>query len=161
MCRLSKLIHILSFAMTLLVVSFCSSVLAVAVPQTTEQLVSNSSDVIRGNVLSQKSQWDENHTVIYTEVRIEITEVVLGSVEKGKTILVYVPGGVVNDTGLKVEHAPSFENGEEVILFLTELDQLYSVTSWEMGKFTVQDGKVREENILVTEFIDEIKVVKR
>jgi len=134
---------------------------AVTTPQSTEQLVENSSDVIRGKVLSQISQWDETHTYIYTDVSIEITEIVLGSVTKGTTISVYIPGGVVNDTGLRVEHSPEFEDGEEVILFLTELDNLYSVTSWEMGKFRIENANVVEKKLPVSEFISEIKAAKR
>ncbi len=147
-------------------VFFCVCILgitanAATTPQSTEQLVENSSDVIRGRVISQISQWDETHVVIYTELTIKITEVVLGSVAKGATISVYVPGGIVNDTGLKVEHAPEFEDGEDVILFLTELDNLYSVTSWEMGKFRVENGNVVEKKLPVAEFINEIKAAKR
>ena len=148
------------------VLFFCVCILgitanAATTPQSTEQLVENSSDVIRGKVISQISQWDDTHSVIYTEVMIEITEIVLGSVARGATILVYVPGGIVNDTGLKVEHAPEFEDGEEVILFLTELDNLYSVTSWEMGKFRVENSNVVEKNLPVSAFITEIKAAKR
>ena len=133
---------------------------AVTTPQSTEQLVENSSDVIRGRVVSQISQWNETHTIIYTDVTIEITEIVFGSVTKGATISVYVPGGIVNDTGLRVEHSPEFEDGEEVILFLTELDNLYSVTSWEMGKFTVENANVVEKKLPVSAFINEIKAAK-
>jgi len=148
------------------VLFFCVCILGITInaattPQSTEQLVENSSDVIRGKVISQISQWDETHAVIYTEVTIEITEIVLGTVTKGAAISVYVPGGVVNDTGLRVEHAPEFEDGEEVILFLTELDNLYSVTSWEMGKFRVENANVVEKNLPVSEFISEIKAAKR
>ena len=134
---------------------------AVIIPQSTVQLIENSSDVVRGKVISQNSQWNETHTSIYTEVTIEITEIVLGSVTKGAAISVYVPGGVVNDTGLRVEHAPEFKDGEDVILFLTELDNLYSVTSWEMGKFTVENANVVEKKQPVAEFINEIKAAKR
>lgn len=148
------------------VLFFCVCILgitanAATTPQSTEQLVENSSDVIRGRVISQISQWDETHVVIYTEVTIKIAEVVLGSVAKGATISVYVPGGIVNDTGLKVEHAPEFEDGEDVILFLTELDNLYSVTSWEMGKFRIENANVVEKKQPVSDFISEIKAVKR
>ena len=134
---------------------------AVTIPQSTQQLVENSSDVIRGKVISRISQWNETHTSIYTEVTIEITEIVLGSVTKGATISVYIPGGVVNDTGLRVEHAPEFKDGEDVVLFLTELDNLYSVTSWEMGKFTVESANVVEKKQPVSAFISEIKAAKR
>ena len=148
------------------VLFFCVCILgitanAATIPQSTEQLVENSSDVIRGRVISQISLWNETHTMIYTDVTIEITEILLGSVAEGATISVYVPGGIVSDTGLRVEHAPEFEDGEDVILFLTELDNLYSVTSWEMGKFRVENSNVVEKKLPVSEFITEIKAAKR
>ena len=47
-----------------------------------------------------------------------------------------------------------------MILFLTELDNLYSVTSWEMGKFTVENANVVEKKLPVSAFINEIKAAK-
>ena len=149
-----------------IVLSFCLCILgitakAVTIPQSTEQLVENSSDVIRGRVVSQLSQWDEDHTLIFTEVTIDISEIVIGSMTKGTAVVIYVPGGIVNDTGLRVEHAPEFEDGEDVILFLTELNNLYSVTSWEMGKFTIENANVVEKKLAVSDFIYEIKAAKQ
>jgi len=160
MLRVSKLVLTMAAALTLLVCAFSGLVLAATIPQTTEQLVHNSSDVVRGNVISQKSQWDETHRFIYTEIQVKVTETVRGSLPKEGTIRVYAPGGVVNDTGLKVEHAPEFTNGEDVLLFLVENNGLYGVTSWEMGKFTVVNGNVREKNLPVVDFVNEIKAIK-
>ena len=161
MCSSIKLKYILSFALTMLLVTVCGSLSAITVPQTTEQLVENSSDVIRGNVISQKSQWDESHSTIYTEIEIEVSEVVIGSIEEGRTVTVFVPGGQVGDTGLAVEHAAEFKDGEDVVLFLTVAQGRYGVTSWELGKFSVESGNIKSKNISVTEFIEEIKAVKR
>jgi len=161
MCKSKKPALLLAGALALLLCSFTSSALAVAIPQTTEQLVGNSSDVIRGTVVSVKSQWDAAHTIIFTEVKVEVTEVVFGSINKGGAISIYVPGGVVGDTGLKVEHAAQFEQGDDVVVFLSQLQDMYGVTSWEMGKFTVQNGTVREKKLPVAEFINEIKSFKK
>lgn len=152
---------IMAFLPALLICSLFSSAYAVAIPQTTGQLVGNSSDVIRGKVVSTKSQWDDAHTVIFTTVAIEVSDIVFGSIEKGHTVSVYVPGGIVNDTGMNAEHAAVFEQGEDVVVFLTQLQGMYGVTSWEMGKFTVQNGNVQEKNRPVSEFIDEIKAIKK
>jgi len=153
--------HLAIGTLVALLCSLMGSAVAVTVPQTTEQLVGNSSDAVRGTVASVRSQWDDNHTMIYTVVTIDVSEIVLGSIEKGRAISVYVPGGLVKDTGLMVEHAPKFEEGEDVLVFLTQLQGMYGVTSWEMGKFTVQNGNVREKNLPVTDYINEIKAVKK
>lgn len=160
--RSAKKPNLLAFCtLALLLCSFTGSAFAVKIEQTTEQLVNNSSDVIRGKVVSTEAQWDDAHTVIFTEVSITVDELVLGSIEKGRTISVYVPGGQVGDTGLKVEHAAEFQAGEDVVVFLTPLKGIYGVTSWEMGKFTVQNGTVQEKNRPLTEFISEIKAFKK
>jgi hypothetical protein len=87
--------------------------------------------------------------------------VIFGSLEKGKAVSIYVPGGIVNDTGISVEHAAQFAMGEDVLVYLTPVGNRHGVTSWEMGKFTVQNGNVRENNRPVTEYINEIKAVKK
>ena len=161
MSKSKKPVLLLAGALALLVCSFGSSAFAVAIPQTTEQLVGNSSDVIRGKVVSQESQWDESHSIIYTVVSIEVNDVVSGSLAKSGIVSVVIPGGQVGDTGMSVEHAPEFATGEEVVLFLTTNDGVYGVTSWEMGKFTIQNGAVREKKLPVAEFINEIKSFKK
>jgi hypothetical protein len=142
-------------------IAAAGTVFALAIPQTEEQLVKNSGDVVRGRVVETVSKWDDAHTTIFTEVSVEVSEIVIGSIEKGRTILIYVPGGAVGDTGLKVEHAAQFEKGEDVVVFLTQLQGVYGVTSWEMGKFTVQNGNVLEKNLPVTEFTNNIKSLKK
>ena len=146
--------------LALLVCTLAGSASAVKVEQTTGQLVGNSSDVIRGNVLSAVSKWDEAHTTIFTEVEVEVSELVLGSIDKGRTIRIYVPGGKVGDTVLSVEHAAQFDKGEDVVVFLTQLEGIYGVTSWEMGKFTVQNGNLREKKQSAADFIAEIRKAK-
>lgn len=161
MSRSKKPVLMLAGALALLACSFGSLAFALTIPQTTEQLVGNSSDVIRGKVVSQKSQWDNSHSIIYTAVSIEVKEVVSGSLAKSSIVSVIVPGGQVGDTGMKVEHGPEFEVSEDVVLFLSTNDGVYGVTSWEMGKFTVQNGTVREKKLPVAEFINEIKSFKK
>ena len=161
MCSTKKPMVLALSSLALLICFLTSSVLGIKIPQSTAELVNNSSDVIRGKVTSVHSKWDEAHTIIFTEVTVDVSEIVLGSIEQGKGVTIYVPGGIVNDTGLSVEHAAQFEKGEDVIVFLTPLKGLYGVTSWEMGKFTVQGGNVRENNRVVTEYINEIKAIEK
>lgn len=159
-CTKRPFVAVLSI-LALLICSLASSSLAVKIEQTTEQLVGNSSDVIRGKVVSAVSKWDDAHTIIFTEVEVEISELILGSIEKGRLISIYVPGGKVGDTVLSVEHAAQFEVGEDVVVFLTQLEGIYGVTSWEMGKFTVQNGNLREKKQSAADFISEIRKAKK
>ncbi|MFQ5452861.1 MAG: hypothetical protein ACE5D6_01580 [Candidatus Zixiibacteriota bacterium] len=96
--------------------------------------------------------------MIFTTVKVLVSESFKGNLKNTKEITIWVPGGQVGDTGLKVEHAASFEENQNIILFLTKIDNLYyDVTSWEMGKYSIVDGIVQEKNIPVSNFINEIK----
>ena len=133
-------------------------VAAAMIEQTTEQLASESSDIISGEVLAKESQWNEDSTFIFTSVTIRVTDLHKGSLSPFNTITVMTPGGEVGETGLGVEHAPRFEVGQEVIVFLTPVRELtYSVTGWELGKFTVEDGQVKEKSKSVSSFEEEIR----
>ncbi|HEX2897408.1 MAG TPA: hypothetical protein VHP63_05085 [candidate division Zixibacteria bacterium] len=161
MCCTKRQFVSLLCILALLICSLAGSVSAVKSEQTTAQLVGNSSEVIRGKVLSAVSKWDDAHTIIFTEVEVEVSDLVLGSIEKGRRISIYVPGGKVGDTVLSVEHAAQFEKGEDVVVFLTQLEGIYGVTSWEMGKFTVQNGNLREKKQSAADFISEIRKAKQ
>jgi hypothetical protein len=133
-------------------------VTAAMVELTLEELAAGSPDIINGEVLSKESQWNEDSTFIFTSVTIRVTDLHKGSLSPSNTITVMTPGGEVGETGLGVEHAPRFEVGQEVIVFLTPVRELtYSVTGWEQGKYTVEDGQVKEKSKSVSSFEEEIR----
>ncbi len=131
---------------------------AAVVLQTTQDLTGNSSDIIHGQVLSAEGEWNDEHTFIFTRVDLKVSEQFKGTLELESTITVMAPGGAVGEVGLKVEHAPQFEVGEQVILFLTPLeDGQFRVTAWEQGKFTIEEDKIKETGLDLSVFLDEIK----
>lgn len=131
---------------------------AAMVEQTVGQLAANSSDIISGEVLAKESWWNESETFIFTSVTIRVNELYKGALAVLSTVTVVVPGGKVGEVGLGVEHAARFEVGEEVIVFLTPLeDSTYRVTAWKQGKYTLEEGRVKEKRISVSSFEDEIR----
>ncbi len=131
---------------------------AVMIEQTVADLVGNSSDIISGEVLTMESWWNESKTFILTTVTIQVNELQKGALAVPSTVTVVVPGGKVGSTGLGVEHAPQFEVGEEVIVFLTPLEGTdYRVTAWEQGKYTLENGQVKEKGVSVFLFKEEIR----
>jgi len=94
--------------------------------------------IVRGEVISQKSDWDQGEQVIYTDVTVRVDESLKGSLQAGQTITIRVEGGVVGEMGLRVEHQPRFHDDEKVLLFLREAPEGgYQVQSVEQGKYTV------------------------
>ena len=83
-----------------------------------------------------------------------------------KEIMVKVPGGEVDDIGLKVSDTPEFREGEEVFLFLRiEKLPILKVAGLFQGKYTIEDGKVKnkvlEREIPLDIFIDQIEEIMK
>jgi len=126
----------------------------------TAELIHRSSDVVRAEVLSIESAWNEPKDFILTTVTLRVTEVYKGTVEASSTVDVIVPGGEVDGIGLGVEHAPQFEIGQNVIVLLRPTDEpVFAVVGWEMGKFTVHEDHVVEKGVSLEEFRTEIRRV--
>ncbi len=133
---------------------------AVTVPQSIESMTKESSDIVRGTVVSQQSQWNADHDYIYTTVKVRVAEAVKGSLAADRVIEIFTPGGQVGDTGLFVEHAAAFTQGEEVVLFLGRHDTLYEVTAWEQGKVTVENGVAVEKQMPLDTLINRIRAAQ-
>jgi hypothetical protein len=94
--------------------------------------------IVRGEVISQKSDWAHGYQTIYTEVVIRVDESLKGNIPVGRTVTIRVEGGEVGDTGIRVEHQPRFLEAENVLLFLREApEDVYEIQSVEQGKYTV------------------------
>jgi hypothetical protein len=160
MKRTLSVLAVLSLCLAAAGLWLAQSAAAAMVEQTIEQLTANSSDIINGEVLAKESWWNKSETFIFTSVTIQVNELYKGTLAVPSTVTVVVPGGEVGETGLGVEHAPRFEVGQEVIVFLTLYeDSTYKVTAWEQGKYTLEDGQVKEKRISVSSFEDEIRKV--
>ena len=135
---------------------------AAMIPQTVKQLTARSDQVVRGEVATLRSWWDSTHAYIFTTATIRVTEVYKGTVPVESEVSIVVPGGIVGETGFGVEHAPRFVVGEDVIVFLTPIeDGQYRVTGWEAGKYTIKNGLVLERQVSVDIFQAQIRAAVR
>jgi hypothetical protein len=119
-----------------------------------EELTSKSSIIIRGKVIALSSRWNEERTQILTDVTIEVSDYIKGE-SQGAELTIRVPGGVVEGIGMWVSDVPSFEEGQEVVLFLFGND--FEVVGGFQGKFTVEKGMVLEVGLPVEEFISGVR----
>jgi hypothetical protein len=73
---------------------------------------------------------------IYTRATILVTEHLKGA--KDAEVEVVIPGGTVGDMTMRMSEAPSFTDGESVILFLKDTNN--RLAGWFQGKYVVVDG---------------------
>jgi hypothetical protein len=105
-----------------LAIACALAVLAPVVSATTvarmdlRELVSTSPSIVYGSVISTQSRWNEDRTLIVTEVRVRVLDALKG--EPAGEIIVRHPGGQVGKLLVEVPGASAFRPGEEAVLFL-------------------------------------------
>jgi hypothetical protein len=122
------------WALALLLGWAAPAVPATFVATSVEELTRSSDAVVRGVVSFQEARVTRDGRIV-TEV-----EVVVASAWKGapdESVRLVVPGGSVGWIALAVDAAPSFEVGEEVVVFLARNGPGYSVAGHALGKFRV------------------------
>ena len=88
------------------------------VPRSVEDLARASQSIVRATTLSSHSTWDASHRVIITTVRLRALEKIAGNIEAAAEFEVEQMGGIADGIEMTVIGAPSFEAGQEVVLFL-------------------------------------------
>ena len=79
-----------------------------------------SESVVHANVVDVRSAWNDEGSAIFTFVTLEVTGRLHG-VAQGQ-IVVRVPGGTVGDFTSEMEGAPKFQQGDEVVAFISRWD---------------------------------------
>lgn len=101
------------------------------------ELVAGSSDVVRGRVVELDSRWNAAHTLIETDIRLEVAEALKGEA-RGEIVLT-LPGGQVGDLVLAVSEAPRLSEDEEVLIFLRrQPDGRFLVPYLVIGTYRVE-----------------------
>jgi hypothetical protein len=108
-----------------------------------EESARTSDAVVRGTVLSVTSRWAGGHIV--TDVEIAVTSSWKG--QPGRQVTVTIPGGVVGDLGQRVDTAPEFTVGEEVVVFVQRAPngRMNRVNGLAQGKYRVEDGLAKPD----------------
>jgi len=93
-----------------------------------------------GTVLDVRSAWNTEQTKIFTTIEIAVGESLKGDVSPGGVLTLVELGGTVDETTMVVEHAPTFEAGDRVLVF-TEYtpDGRLIVLGRDQGKLRLSD----------------------
>jgi len=109
---------------------------AEAVALSVEGLARSADAVVRGQVRRTTATMTADGRRIFTLVDVEVAATWRG--QAGATVRVIVPGGVVGDIGQRVDGAPTFAGGEEVVVFLNRAEAGgHRVAGLAQGKFQV------------------------
>ncbi|RPJ79574.1 MAG: hypothetical protein EHM20_01030, partial [Alphaproteobacteria bacterium] len=105
------------------------------------KMVEKSDLIIKGKVTDADSKWKEDNRGkhIYTNITLDIIEKIKGSTKNNK-ISFEVIGGVVDDIREVVSDSPSFEIGENAIVFLS--GSPLSIKQGYNSKIHIYDNKV-------------------
>jgi hypothetical protein len=106
------------------------------------QLSQGAETIVLGTVTDQISAWNDLHTAIYTDVRVEVEEAIKGAV--GPEVTFRITGGEVGEIGMRTSTAPTFRKGERVVVFLHTSGSTIQLFGQQQGKFTVSDGTVTQ-----------------
>lgn len=88
----------------------------VLIPADLSELSRDASAIVRGTVSAVRTEWAEGRRRVETLVTLDVAQVLKG--DPGRTLVFKVPGGVMGRYRSVMIGAPSFREGEEVILFL-------------------------------------------
>ena len=82
-----------------------------------EEVAINSYSIIKGVVINQWSEYEEDGKKIITVTEFQVLESIKGDIKQTEHIV--IPGGIVGDVGMGVSHTPQFNIGEEAIVFIS------------------------------------------
>ena len=124
-------------------------------------LVKKADTIVLGTVTQQASAWDARYTAIYTDVTVEVEQVLTGP--PGKVVTLRVPGGVVGSMGMGTSNDATFRVGERVIVCLDTNAVPNTVVGMQQGKFTVEDTMVirADGTWSLNEFIAAVRTAAR
>jgi hypothetical protein len=114
-------------------------------PVSLDYLVAENGLVVVGEVLSARSYWNEPGTIILTDVKVAVSEVLKGKLEDPE-ITVTIPGGTVGDDSIALIGGAELLPGRSYVLFLRNgalpgAGGLSIVRDHSQGVFEIQMGR--------------------
>ena len=106
------------------------------VPVTVEHLTRESTHVVEATALDSWSDWNSQHTLIFTYTRFQVSRALKG--EAPQTIIVTQPGGSAGHYTQRVAGVRHWKAGETAVLFLRPSDTpdgTFQVTGLMQGNF--------------------------
>lgn len=88
---------------------------ALMVPLATTTLVDRAECIVEGHIVHVASRWTDDHTLIISEVELDVTDALLGATNR---VTFLYEGGTVDGLKLQVSDMPVFSAGQRILVFL-------------------------------------------
>jgi hypothetical protein len=108
-----------------------------------EDLVKKAQHIVAGKVRDSRTYWNSNRKLILTSYTVEVDETIKG--QSQRTFELTTIGGKIGDLELRVSGMPSFEKGENIVVFTEPSGPYQVVLGLGQGKFTVENGQVSND----------------
>jgi hypothetical protein len=105
-----------------------------------EEVARSSEAVVRGRVVAAAARTTRDGRIV-TDVDVEVASAWKGAPDR--TVRIVVPGGSLGWIALRVEGAPTFAPGEEVVVFLSREGPSWRVNGYGQGKYRIVGGEAR------------------
>lgn len=112
-----------------------------AVMLTDEELITSSRVILTGEVTAVKARWDNENKYIYTNVKVQVSDVLKGQIASDFVVFKQL-GGTVGDEATVIYGAPEYKKGQRVLLFLdTAGDGTLRVAHLFQGNYNILEDK--------------------
>lgn len=101
-----------------------------------EELMTSSAAVVQGQVLEVRSFWNDDHTNIISEARIEVTDLLAGDAPAVVTVRTF--GGEVGNYRVEALGFPKFSPGEKAVLYLRADGDAFRVAGYAQGFYRIR-----------------------
>jgi hypothetical protein len=110
------------------------------VASSVEEMARSSEAVVHGRVIATAARATADGGIV-TDVDVAVASAWKGAPEQ--TVRLVVPGGTLGQIALRVEGAPTFAPGEEVVVFAAREGRAWRVNGYALGKYRVVGGEAR------------------
>jgi hypothetical protein len=105
-----------------------------------DELVKKAHTIVLGKVTGSRTYWSTDKKLILTDYTLDVDESIKGQL--ARTVSVTTIGGKIDDVELYVSGMPSFQKGEDTVVFIEQSGAYQVVVGLGQGKFTVANGEV-------------------
>jgi hypothetical protein len=105
-----------------------------------DDMVKKAQTIVHGRVRSSNTHWSADRRLILTTYTFDVQETIKG--RASKTVDLTIVGGKIGNQGLFVSGMPSFDIGEEAVVFAESAGNYSTVVGLSQGKFAIHNDEV-------------------
>ncbi|MBV8208419.1 MAG: hypothetical protein JO041_16660 [Acidobacteria bacterium] len=107
--------RILKLGFVIALLAACATATTI-IPMSVEELTQKAGAIVEGRAMESWSEWNPQHTIIYTYTRFQVARTLKG--QQASLITVKQLGGIAGGYAQKVDGVRHFQAGEDALLFL-------------------------------------------